>query len=441
MKIPFKPCSNVRSNQTKWYLESAQVKNIGEFHGICPEVENKDECYIGGSIISPPQRQFLVQIFPCSLKDKTQCATPAEMLQFSIYVFLPNYSFDRKNYENPVKMSPGIAFKAPINYEFSKVRDITWKQKVIYDDRMDFFPAEVRKRYTEIDSIDTSTQPRIQKKIHCTKKEIDNSSCIPYVQLAYSTSGKIVHITRSYKKILTVLGEIGGTSKTLLVFASTILILTGGFCLRKKKARHILDMEVEEAKTLLKNEGKRGQEFEMCFWKVVKEYESQNHDGFEFIRNSNKFQILDELIFKPQHRKLVPLLLLNRTKERMCKKKIWENEGEGNMLSIQDAVKKIIVDQTKEPFEASLNSYFLDHLPKNLVESARKTGEEKFSNLKLKANRMAKKVFHARKKEFGASKSILDKKKKEVSVITPLNIFVVKNRLNSKNEKQKDNWC
>lgn len=79
-------------------------------------------------------------------------------------------------------------------------------------------------------------------------------------------------------------------------------------------------MDLEEAKELLE-EDLQDEKQQKNFWKIIEEFELENHDGYKIIENINKFKILDRIILKPYHRKLIPLLLLSETVQQMNSKK------------------------------------------------------------------------------------------------------------------------
>lgn len=177
----------------------------------------------------------MISILPCTLEDSSKCASAIEMFRFSIYLFLPKFGFKREDFEKPITMNPTVAFSSGINYQVAKKRRIFFKENIIYDDKMDFFPVTEKARFVEIDNIEVNNYPRPDATVHCTKKQVATFTCVPYIQLEFRPSGKITKITRSYKKLLSVFGEIGGTSKTFFTVASIAMIVLGGLILRKRK--------------------------------------------------------------------------------------------------------------------------------------------------------------------------------------------------------------
>lgn len=359
--IPFKPCSQVISNATKWYLKSnsSNAKNIGEIHSLCPEVANMSDYYIKGDVIYPPIRLFMINILPCSLEDSTKCGKIENLVELSIYAFLPKIGFNKQNFQNPITMSPTVGFSFPINYQMAKKRKIFFKESRIYDDRMDFFPTKEKARFVEVDYADEYTYPRPGTPLHCTAEEVMTFTCMPYVQLEYRPSGKIVKITRSYKKLLNVFGEIGGTSKSFFLVASILLYLLGRFLFKKKRMKKILEVELEEAKKFLNEEEENFDNNQ--FEKVLGEFEMNSHDGYRLLKTVNKFRIIDKVFFKPHHRKLIPLLLLRDTMKGMNIDVDDEEE-----LSTLEAVDLLVNENYEDAVDEKMSKFFLENLPDRL---------------------------------------------------------------------------
>lgn len=379
-QIPFKPCSELESTTTKWYLNSDMVnaKNFSKFYGYCAEVENPELFFVEGDIVAPPQTVFIINIFPCSLEDPTKCATPQELFQFNMYLSLPKFSFDREDLDDPVKMTPSVGLTTPINYGLMKKREIWLKKNAVYDDRVDFAKDSLNSEYFEIDGIERTSIPRMGTPVHCTKEQIMMSQCQPYVVLQFGSSGKFVKIKRSYKKLLNVLGEIGGAAKVFFIGSSVAFYILGRFFIKKKKAQEILGMEVKEAKTIMET-GIFDESKDECFWKIFKEFQVENHNGYEIIKNLNKYKVLDEILFEEYHRKLVPLLLLNKTKEKMKKKErnIIEEKKE---LTIEEAVKLLSSEESDDPLKQKLKIFFLENLPHLLTNKINKNEEVKIGS-------------------------------------------------------------
>lgn len=374
--IPYIPCSQLDKSNVWYHKSDLEIpKKFGDLYGLCPFVNNTEEFFAKGDPVSPPMRFLMIRILPCSLPDLSECASPEEIYQMVIYLFLPQFSFDRKNFKNPVQMNPVVALTLPLNFATARRKEIFLKVNEIYDDTKDFFPVKKNTEFVQIDTTTDSQFPRVGLQAHCTLEQIATLQCINYIEMRYQVSGKIKKITRNYKKLLSVAGEIGGVSKTFFFVSGITLILFGKYILKKKRSKKIkktLNMNIDQAKDLLReNNGISSEDF----FAALKEFEADNHDGFRLIGNSNKISILGDILFEDFHLKLIPLLCLNKILNNNSRKnrnkfeeEEEEEEKEEEELTLKEALLKLETSNPDDAIRQKINQFFLDNLKGNRNE-------------------------------------------------------------------------
>lgn len=210
-QIEYKPCPEVNHPiKQQIYGNYKNPTDFGEIYGLCPDVKNDSIFYVEGHLVTPPKTVFDIKVYPCTLDDQTQCKTVDEMRSLEFYFLLPKLSFNRGDYEKPVRTSPDVEFAPGIDTNQKQKFVIRLMKTRIFDDRIDFKEPILKETFIEIESTKKSTFSRSGKGVTCKKSDfaIFPPSCIPYLQFEFNAGGRSVVIYRSYTKLLDLLGEI-----------------------------------------------------------------------------------------------------------------------------------------------------------------------------------------------------------------------------------------
>lgn len=377
------PCSKLKKSE-KWYKEtnSENFIDLAEMYGFCPKIENVSKIHVQGFILSPPEIKYLVEIHPCSLEDKAKCLNPQSI---TVVFGLPKLSFDKEDFDKPFKIEPSLPFSISIDQSIRKSNKIFLKSTSIFDSRVDFMPETSKGKFAEIDEIKSLTQPRPVENSHCRLEAVLNFACPMYVGLEFLPSGNLKKISRNYKKMLDILGQIGGISKLFLFGGSLIFLILGNFLKKKTKAKILLENELEQVhKFFIGEETQEKEELiksKKEFWKLVQEFDKKNHDGYRLLKNQNKFEIFEWVFFEDYHRALVPLLQLNSIKEK--------KEEEYKKLEPKEAFELLVQEESDDPVKIALKAFFIENLPisvacgKKMFEKLKKMKKRKSSRRKM----------------------------------------------------------
>ena len=103
----------------------------------------------------------------------------------------------------------------------------------------------------------------------------------------------------------------------------------------------------------------------------------------EFLRSTDllwKFSIFEESVFRPFHETLLPILMLEKSRNKLQAEDKAKNSGAGlftyglgllkNELTVEEAYEQLLKSEPKNDLEQILKLYFLRNLPSSLKNSA-----------------------------------------------------------------------
>ena len=176
---------------------------------ICGDTQT-EYLYYEGSKFSLPYNMPRTWIYPCSLPNRSNCASVQELSLLQVgYIHLTKVAKYRLK-GNPLQ----IALE-PDNFIYvdtatqTKIVDF-FKMNEIYDDDVGILAERLTHKYVNIDKTKFVIGTRLSKSTYCTTQEIDQGSCEPYLELTTRSSRDKLVIQRSYKLFFGVLSELGG---------------------------------------------------------------------------------------------------------------------------------------------------------------------------------------------------------------------------------------
>ena len=176
---------------------------------MCPNYK-PDVWWIQGSKYKSPFRRSLIKVYPCSLPDPSQCATP-EMLMNSILLTVlltKTATYNKKTEPLNPKVDSDVTFRFGIG---TNMKVTYYLQKnTIWDTYLGSSGFEHKFTFVDVDRVTTTTGTRLTQALHCTEAQIDADLCEPYMILEYQSSGNEIEIKRYYKKLMGTISEIGG---------------------------------------------------------------------------------------------------------------------------------------------------------------------------------------------------------------------------------------
>lgn len=91
-----------------------------------------------------------ILVYPCSLPNPGDCATPAELKSLHLYVSRLRKTYDASNKDDPVKQIPTFIEGITVDPGFNKRYSIFLRTNEIWDDTLDFFSATKKASYIDI---------------------------------------------------------------------------------------------------------------------------------------------------------------------------------------------------------------------------------------------------------------------------------------------------
>ena len=243
----------------------------------------------------------------------------------------------------------------------------------------------------EEDVIDGSERDETQ--LHCTQEQLklppgSPGACEEYLSFDYEAMGEVFVTRRSYKSIMSILGEFGGILK---VITTTTFFLYGLYNMRKIKyilGDLIFKSDQDTTKQLKqiinsKNNRKQRKEQELTqqntaanvnsvrqtltqkrvtethntpkLNEVVQELVKTRSNVEDLMRKLNLLELIEKAIFKDHERQLLPLVLLKvKQREMMEEKALDSKSNHAHHSSNAIFAKKSLEDSSqKNPFESA----------------------------------------------------------------------------------------
>ena len=453
-EIDYVPCSELKDKRPLETLIDNDISKtvvLGAF--VCPELHNLSQKYfVQSNFQNPPNYVMNIYVYPCSLSDRSQCASDAELRDFILFYSNVEKTLDISDKKNPLRSN--VEFDGSVLMNFAQRKSILSKLKYgeVRDDVWDFFGDSLNTRYVYYESGGLDSTLRDPTSRYCDIKLIrdkDFVSCPPLLTITFNPTGTTKITTRTYAKLISSLGEIGGTAEILILLSVIIYLWYNNHYLRKyiqekmissrgqKQLANILFSEEDEEEELLSGHGgidsggkdlevgregfgeKKGiktkfellqnlNKFELRKEKeLTKERKSdsekekmgklqelldeniaENEDGMFLFRSLNTIRAIEGIMLEPYHKALLPVALMNIIK---IKKKEKEDRQKTNKVGFsqvidQSAIAKKEQNDSEIGDEERPKEMDLDEAFKRLVSSKPKNQLQEMMNEFLEAN-------------------------------------------------------
>ena len=386
-EINYVPCSEL---QDKRPLKSLIDNNISETvilsSFVCPELQNlTDKYFVESRFQDPPNYFFNIYIYPCSLPDQSQCASEAELNKFNLVFSSVENTIDVSNKHHPLKFNVEFDGYYVMNFEQEKHILNKLKYGEIRDDYWDFFGDRLNTRYVFAETGVLDTEKRDPTIRYCDvrlMREKDFIGCPPLMRIRFIATPVTKITTRSYNKVFSSLGEIGGTAEILTLLTAVIYLWYNNHHLKKyiqekmissrrqerlanilftedgeeldllvekdsnERMDHNLDLEADrKGKRLVKSksnkidsDGDKMKKLQMLLDKNIDE----NEDGMFLFRSLNTIRALEGMMLESHHKALLPVALMNITKKQTEEQEQEKREEE---VASQKGVEKSKISQ------------------------------------------------------------------------------------------------
>ena len=399
-QIKYSHCTNFDDAKYQAYRNKAFKQDVIKRASLCPNLTRIKEKGVVFGTLSDPQYQLVnFNIYPCSLPDKTQCASARELNFIRLSYLQTNKLLTSSNFDEPLRVIP---LKSDVNIDTSVTKLMRFKISAnkILDDTAQFQDPKLKLEYSSYDIERTDSQRREETLVHCTEEMMAADTygpCPPYLTLEMRARPQQIIVRRNYKKLSTILGEFGGILKLMSTFA---LIAFGFYNSRMIKSFILKDFmlfknfikkkNLEKEHETIKNRNKvlqlsrpvgieeedpagrlgviTGRRYDKKeVEEVMDQYFKSRISVDDLMRKLNFIDLLQEIFIKKDEEKLVPAVLIATELERVHQAKLARTQSSQNSQKQKEAStrnpKNIFNSQPLKTQKSSNKS------PKNSLES------------------------------------------------------------------------
>ena len=345
--IYFVPCSEVQGSKMHNLLN--KVFKIESYKNalFCPKIEEANQLQIFEDTEANGFQTVNLSVFPCSLSDPTECASPQEVKKASVNYIKVNKLLISSNFESPIQT---IARRVPLRLDPSVSKSVKFgvKNNKIYDDSTQLRTATVRDEYATYEIEASDHKKRNNTQYHCSQQLIAMGvfgGCQSYIGFNYNAKSETFMVRRSYKKGTTILGEFGGVLKlmTTVVFfiyswynsskMTSYLIENVFYKFRNDKNK---DERVEEFFKKPKKAEKRNQVHTKRFAKkpssngidsILKDCVRDRACVVDIMKKLNFVELLENMVLDEHQKEMIPAVLM-KIKEREILEKMRKESQE-----------------------------------------------------------------------------------------------------------------
>jgi hypothetical protein len=319
-KVPYGPCKDlIETNQyTKAAFEGEIPKELIPF-ALCADAQDQQQVdglwTIGGNLLSPPYELLTYYIYPCSLDNPSvNCASKEELMNAKIMMPFQVKSLDFSDKKTPV--STGRDSKTEFFFqEFSRTNmAIYFKKNQIIDDDRDFRAPQRTHDFIDIEKILNAEAMRDGTFV-CTKAEIDDFSCSPYVQVDLRSGTAVSTIQRSYEKLFATISELGGFGDLIYIVLGFFYAFYNEYFYNKWLKNEVLRLkqhQIKKNQAFLRRFIGNKQKMEKYQDRVIE----RNLDSIAFMKKMQKMDLLFDLFFDKDFDCLIPLVQLSQEKRK-----------------------------------------------------------------------------------------------------------------------------
>ena len=377
------PCSQIKDPKILNVLQKLNSAAIdAPDMGFCPDFRGSPEEFRAArNLNNSTYRYAMVRMYPCSLPDPSECASPLELAQAGIGYSTNDRLLKSSNYEEPITLSPEFR-SFSIDISATKNREFEARLNHIEDDTSVLWKPSLRKEYVTLHQMASDFKRRSADQLSCTKAQIEMGpmgGCQEYAYLVNGPSGKLVKTRRSYRKITMVLGELGGFIKLLTTISFFVYSYYNARSVKKylKNNLYNFDSLLKQKKSAISREGLIKIDNKVCeseagfitsrssrstvegpktkellvdkkkYENVIKQCIADRRRGMDLMSKLDFVEMLQELIFENHDKVLLPLLILRLKEKQMNKKNHQKQNQSKKKKKINFDQEQIILSQKK----------------------------------------------------------------------------------------------
>lgn len=207
----------------------------------CMLINDPSEIYIQGNPSQNKYRIFEFYIYPCSL-EVSECAPAVDMFSTTIAMLTVNTIIELSKKENPLSIQGNLDVNFLINPSLTIYSINSYSSNKILDDDRDFMEPRINKQFVTKEKYEEYQQFR-NFQIHCTKDQIENGQCQPYIVIRMKASPIETTYLRVYPKYFEQLSELGGFAGTVALLLELLYFIYNDYFSGKYIRKQLLEYD------------------------------------------------------------------------------------------------------------------------------------------------------------------------------------------------------
>ena len=387
----FVPCDTLTNDTSaKIYTREERFNEVYKKSILCPDLrELKDKFIAGKNRKLGLEFSPRLAIYPCSLPNKTRCAPSKDLLGAKLLFYSTSKSFNSSNKKEPVAWSTRIRMIG-VDPRLRKTKKFDVKLNRIEDETYFFSQPKLKEEYVTLHESDADVMMRPGNQIHCSEREVlkgVTGRCHEYASLNYKASDEVLKIRRSYPKLTSVLGELGGFLKLVSTVVFFFYSFYNGWSLRGEISRRLYEVKslflskdqrrgeksrrgsyhlgegsnkIHQSQVKGKHKGDCKRPYEAGiqvenylgvdqkeYKQVMRECVNSRTSAIDLMRKLDFVEVLQKLLFESHHHALLPLLVLKLRKKQM-ERAIDQKRQKDSYLKFYDRFSQRKVEENQQ---------------------------------------------------------------------------------------------
>ena len=376
----------------------------GEISALCPDLKGLSSEYFSQyDSANFDHSSVNVYVYPCSLPDPSQCASQQEVNQLMMVSSKLEKFFVSSDKDKPMR-ELAKRYEARIDVLNTKYRVFELKLNRLIDDTSTMSSPKVSKEFCSSHlELSDSASRNGGHQMHCPSSIIDGPRsflCSPYLRYSFDATGKTLIMNRSYKGVITVMGEFGGVIKIL---TAVVFFLYSFYSARKVRSYfssrifNLNDNQLKRLEELLardhqegfrknlkgetishqkvrnkKDEKKEKEKTRTEVRAMMEECVESKFKAAEMMYKMSLLEVLEDVLFEEHDKTLLPLVIMKRFKENHKKQKPL---NKANKIKPKKKSKLFRPNKTKNKKGINHSPHYPSSEPKNIGSSVFGQGE------------------------------------------------------------------
>ena len=268
-------------------------------YSFCPLFEDKSIWHVEGKISQPVFRTIEIAAYPCSLPNSADCVPLVELGSMRFLIGFLDKTVDLTNYDNPIDSTTSTDYSASISPFSTHISTYFFGISEIYDDYLFFSDPVKTHSFVGLDTIRTTNKYR-DGSVHCDASKIGTQDCEPYVINEFKSGPSVTTYTRTYKKLVFEVSQLGGLIQSALLISEIIYFLYNYYFFKHFQKQALLRVDKQVLEQILTRKQ----------YKTASKEILSSVDSVMLMNQRGTLRVIDEMLFNDEHRQLSTLVTI-----------------------------------------------------------------------------------------------------------------------------------